>query len=146
MKLFRKRSLAFWSLPVALLLNGCGELVSECNSLDARTFVVKIISGDNHNPLVNYAVKNSSWVAAMAGDTRTEAEKATILEEARQGAVYRLDEAVLTNSRNKTTQTTSCSGLLSVTVGDTTAQKQVDFQVKRTIDGKISVLVNPFVF
>jgi hypothetical protein len=147
MKSSGKGSLAVWCcFPVVLLLTGCGELESACDSLDARTLVVKIISDDSHNRLVNYAVDNSSSVAAMVGNTRTEAEKAAILEEARKGAVYSLDDAILTNSRNKTTGTTSCSGLLSVNVGDTTAQKQVDFEIEQTTDGTISVSVNPFLF
>jgi len=146
MKSSSKGSLAVWCFPVVLLLTGCGELESECDSLDARTLVVKIISDDSHNRLVNYAVNNSSSVAAMVGNTKTEAEKAAILEEARKGAVYSLDDAILTNSRNKTTGTTSCSGLLSVNVGDTTAQKQVDFEIEQMTDGTISVSVNPFLF
>ncbi len=146
MKSSSNGSLAVWCFPVVLLLTGCGELESECDSLDARTLVVKIISDDSHNRLVNYAVDNSSSVAAMVGNTRTEAEKAAILEEARKGAVYSLDDSILTNSRNKTTGTTSCSGLLSVNVGDTTAQKQVDFEIEQTTDGTISVSVNPFLF
>ena len=41
-------------------------------SLDTRNSVVKIVSDDNNNALVNYAVKNSSSVAAMV-DTKSEA-------------------------------------------------------------------------
>jgi hypothetical protein len=37
--------------------------------------VVKIISDDSNNPLVNYAVKNSSSVAAMVSSTNTESKK-----------------------------------------------------------------------
>lgn len=144
MEPFRKHSFVVWCFSVVLLLNGCGG--SECDSLDARTFVLKIISNDSHNLLVNYAVNNSSSVAAMVGNKKTEAEKMEILEEARLGAVYRLDDAILTNSRNKKAGTTSCSGLLSVTVGDTTAEKQVDFMVEQTTNGTISVSVNPFLF
>jgi hypothetical protein len=43
-------------------------------------------------------------------------------------------------------RTVTCSGLLYVTVGDTIAQKQVDFKVERTTDGKMSVSVDPFLF
>jgi hypothetical protein len=108
--------------------------------------VVKIISDDSNNALVNYAVKNSSSVAAMVSNTNTEAEKLAIWEKARQGAVYRLDDAILTNSRNRATRTVTCSGLLYVSVGDTIAQKQVDFKVEQTTDGKMSVSVDPFLF
>ena len=147
MKPFRKKQ-AFvlgW-FSVLLLLNGCDGTELECDSLDARTSVVKIISDDSHNALVDYAVKNSSSVAAMVSDAKIETEKLAVWEKARQGAVYKLDDTILTNSRNGATGAISCSGLLSVTVGDTTAQKQVDFNIERTTDGKMSVSVNPFMF
>ena len=114
--------------------------------MDARNSVVKIVSDDTNNKLVNYAVKNSSSVAAMVGDTKSEAEKLEIWEKARQGAVYRLDDTILTNSRNQAAQEVTCIGLLYVTVADTTAQKEVKFNVKQSPDGKIIVSVNPFLF
>ena len=114
--------------------------------MDTRNSVVKILSDDNNNALVNYAVKNSSSVAAMVSHTNTEAEKLAIWEKARQGAVYRLDDTILTNSRNRATRAVTCSGLLYVTVGDTTAQKQVDFRIEQATDGNLSVSVNPFLF
>jgi hypothetical protein len=64
----------------------------------------------------------------------------------REGAVYRLDDTTLMNSRNRAAQEVTCSGLLYVTVADVTAQKEVEFKVKRTADGKIIVSVNPFLF
>jgi hypothetical protein len=69
-----------------------------------------------------------------------------IWEKARQGAVYRLDDTILMNSRNRTAQEVTCSGLLYVTVADATAQKEVEFKVKQTADGNIIVSVNPFLF
>ncbi len=146
MKLFRKeQSLVLWCFIASLLLSSCGGAGPECGSLDTRNSVVKIVSDDNNNALVNYAVKNSSSVAAMV-DTKSEAEKLGIWEKARQGAVYRLDDTILMNSRNRTAREVTCSGLLSVTVADTTAQKEVEFKVKQTADGKIIVSVNPFLF
>jgi hypothetical protein len=142
----KKQPLALWWFSVLLLLSGCGGTEPECDSLDTQNSVVKIISDDNNNALVNYAVKNSSSVAAMVSNTNTEAEKLAIWEKARQGAVYRLDDAILTNSRNRATRTVTCSGLLYVSVGDTIAQKQVDFKVEQTTDGKMSVSVDPFLF
>src|ERR1700686_3291189 len=98
MKLFRKeQSSVLWCFTASLLLSSCGGAEPECGSLDTRNSVVKIVSDDNNNALVNYAVKNSSSVAAMMGDTKSEAEKLAIWEKARQGAVYRLDETVLMN-------------------------------------------------
>jgi hypothetical protein len=146
MKLFRKeQSLVLWCFTASLLLSSCGGAGPECDSLDTRNSVVKIVSDDNNNALVNYAVKNSSSVAAMV-DTKSEAEKLGIWEKARQGAVYRLDDTILMNSRNRAAQEVTCSGLLYVTVVDVTAQKEVEFKVKQTADGKIIVSVNPFLF
>jgi hypothetical protein len=72
----------------------------EAQNLSVVLSVVKIVSDDNNNALVNYAVQNSSSIAAMV-DTKSEAEKSGIWEQARQGAVYRLDDTTLMNSRNR---------------------------------------------
>ena len=149
MKLLRKeQSLVLWCFSASLLLSSCGGARPECGSLDTdtRNSVVKIVSDDSNNKLVNYAVKNSSSVAAMVGDTKSEAEKLGILEKARQGAVYRLDDTILMNSRNRAAQEVTCIGLLYVTVADATAQKELEFKVKQTADGKIIVSVSPFLF
>ncbi len=149
MKLLRKeQSLVLWCFSASLLLSSCGGTRPECGSLDTdtRNSVVKIISDDSNNKLVNYAVKNSSSVAAMVAGTKSEAEKLEIWEKARQGAVYRLDDTILMNPSNRTRQEVTCVGLLYVTVADVTAQKEVEFKVKQTADGKIIVSVNPFLF
>jgi hypothetical protein len=90
MKLLRKeRSLALWCFSASLLLSSCGGAGPECGSLDTdtRNSVVKIVSDDSDNKLVNYAVKNSSSVAAMVAGTKSEAEKLEILgkSETRRG-------------------------------------------------------------
>jgi hypothetical protein len=82
----------------------------------------------------------------MVSGTNTEAEKLAVWEYARQVAVYELYDTILTNSRNRATRVITCSGLLSVTVDDTTAQKQVDFEIEPTKNGKMCVSVNPFLF
>jgi hypothetical protein len=146
-KLLRKeRSLALWFLSASLLLSSCGGAGPECGSLDTRNSLVKIVSDDTNNKLVNYAVENSSSVAAMVGDAKSEAEKSAILEKARQGALYRLDDTILMKSRNRAAQEVTCIGILYVTVADVTAEKGVEFKVKRTPDGNIIVSVNPFLF
>jgi hypothetical protein len=108
--------------------------------------VVKIASGDSNNALVNYAAKNSSVVEARVNKASTEAEKLTIWETARQGAAYKLGEEISTNSKSKDGRAVTCSGLLSATVEDATAHKQVDFKVEQTPDGNVSVSVSPFQF
>jgi hypothetical protein len=143
---FREGQLALGCLPVLLLLSCCGAAEPECGSLDARNAVVKIVSDDSNNALVNYAAKNSSAVAAMVSKTNSEAEKLAIWEKARQGAEYRLDDTISTNSTNRAKRAVTCSGLLYATVEDTTAQKEVDFKVEQTADGKVFVSVIPFQF
>jgi hypothetical protein len=131
---------------ILLLLSGCGGAEPECGSPDTRNSVVKTISDDHNNRLVNYAVKNSDSVAAMVTTANTEAEKVAIWEKARQDAVYRLDDTILVKSRNRATHAVPCIGLLYVTVGDTTAQKEVEFKVEEATDGKPLVSVSPFLF
>src|SRR6476620_869761 len=147
MKLFRKEQLSvLWCFAACLLLSSCGDAGPECGSLDIRNSVVKIVSDDNNNALVAYAAKNSSLIAAMASNAKSEAERLRISEKARQGAVYRLDDTIILNSRNRAAQEITCRALLYVTVEDTTAEKEVEFKVKQAADGKIIVSVAPFLF
>jgi hypothetical protein len=146
MKLFREQEALLACFSVLLLLSGCGGAEPECDSLDTRNSVVKIVSDDSNNALVNYAVKNSDAVAAKVGNTNTEADKLAIWEKARQGAVYTLDDTIRMNSRNRATRAVTCTGLLYVTVAETTAQKEVEFKVEQTADGKMFVSVSPFLF
>jgi hypothetical protein len=146
MKIFPERRTVLGCCPALLLLSGCGEAPPECGSLDARNTVVKVISDDSNNALVNYAARNSSVVAAMVSNANTEVEKSAILEKARQGATYRLDDTIRANSIYKAKHAVTCTGVLYATVEDTTAQKELDFKVEQTADGKISISVSPFQF
>jgi hypothetical protein len=145
MNLFGKaQSSVIWCFSVSLLVSSCGEAGPECGSSDARNSVVKIVADDHNNPLVNFAVKNSSSVAEMVSSANAEAEKSAIWEKAKQGAIYALDDTIVMNSR--AARGVTCTGLLSVRVGDTTAQKEVEFKVEQMADGKTSVSVKPFLF
>jgi hypothetical protein len=145
MNLFRKqRSPALWCFPALLLLSGCGDEGPECGSLDARHSVIQIVADDHNNSLVNFAVENSSSVLELLSQAKAEAEKSSIRENAKQGATYSLDDTIVTNSR--TARAATCTGLLAVTLGDTTAQKEVEFKIELTADGKTSVSVKPFLF
>lgn len=141
-----KRQTVLGSLPVLLMLSGCGGAGPECDSLDTRNSVVKVVSGDGNNALVNYAARNSSVVQARVNRASTEAEKSAVWEKARQGASYRLGDEISTNSTSKDKRAVTCSGVLSATVEDVTAQKQVEFEVKQAPDGTVSVSVSPFRF
>lgn len=130
-----------------ILLSGCGEAEPDaCGSLETRNSIVESIANDHDNALLNYAAKNSNAVAAMVGETEVEAEKLTILENAKRGAVYALDDTIVAKSKDRATHSVTCIGFLDVTVADTTAQKEVEFRVQQTRDGKTLVLVKPFLF
>jgi len=144
--LWKKAVVSLWCFSASLFLSSCGAAGPECGSLDTRNSVIKIVSDDTNNKLVNYAAKKSSSVEAMVGDAKSEAEKLAIWEKAKQAAVNRLDDTILMKSRNRAAQEVTCIGLLYVTVADTTAEKGVEFKVKQTPDGKIVVSVNPFSF
>ena len=145
MKQFCERKF-LWCLPVLLLLSGCGRTEPACDSLDTRNSVLKILSDDSNNALVNYAAKNSSAVEAKENNAKTEAKKSEIKEKASQGASYRMDDQVNTNSKSNDKRTLTCSGTVYAVVGDTTAQKTVDFKVEQAPDGTVSVSVSPFKF
>jgi hypothetical protein len=147
MKLFGKEQFVMTGCFSALLsLSGCGGAETVCGSVDIRNSVVKIIANDTSNALINYAVKNSSAIAAMVGDTKSEAEKVLILEKARRDAVYALDDTISVESRARAAHGVTCIGLLEVTVSDTTAQKELEFRVEQTTNGKMLVTVSPFLF
>src|SRR2546425_10807442 len=98
MKVLRKeQSLVLWCFSASLLLNSCGGAGPACGSLDTdtRNSVVRIISDDSNNKLVNYAVKNSSSVAAMVPGTKSEADILELWEKARYVAVYRFDDTII---------------------------------------------------
>ena len=133
-------------VPVLLLLSGCGGADSDCNSEDTRASVIKTVSGDSNNPLVDYAVKNSEALKKKLNAAGSDAEKSEISAKARQSAVYRLDDTITTNSKSLDKRTVTCSGKMITTVEGDIVQKQVDFKVEGTPDGQHSVSVNPFQF
>jgi len=143
MNLFGKEQLLMLGV---VSLCGCGEIDVECDSLESRNSVVKIIEDDKNNALVNYAANNSNAVAAMIADANVGVEKLAILEEAKRGAVYKLDDTIRTESKDRAAHAVTCSGALDVTVADTTAQKEIEFKVEQTTGGKMLVSVNPFLF
>jgi hypothetical protein len=135
-----------WHFPVLLSFCGCGMPGPECDSVESRNSVVKMIEDNHNNALVTYAANNSSAVAAMVGSATLEADKLAVLETARRGAIYRLSDTIDMESRDSAAQTVTCSGALDVTVMDTTAHKALTFSVTQTTEGKTLVSVNPFLF
>jgi hypothetical protein len=145
MRFLREGPAAKWSVLGLLLLAGCSGSEPDCNSADSRAAVIKSVSDDSNNALVEYAVKNSDALTTKV-KTSAEADKSAILDQAKRSAVYRLSDTITTDSKSKDGRAATCSGTLFVTVEGVITQKQVEFQVERTTDGKSSVSVSPFKF
>ena len=137
MPYFRNGSIVFWSLSFLVFLSGC-EAKPECDSFETRNAVLQTVSDDHNNALVEYAAKNST--VAKSNGANSEAEKS------KQQPLYLLGEKIVTTSTSENKRTLKCSGFMSVTVGDTKASKEVNFTVKQSSDGKITVSVAPFQF
>jgi hypothetical protein len=137
MPYFRKRSIVFWSFPFLILLSGCGAK-PECDSFETRNAVLKIVSDDHNNALVEYAAKNPNM--AKSSNASSEAEKS------KQPPLYLLGEKIITTSTSDNKRTLKCSGSISATVGDTKASKEIEFTVQQLSDGKLTVSVAPFQF
>lgn len=144
MKYLRERQAALWCAPVLLLLTGCGGTEPDCNAPEARAAVIKTVSDNSGNALVDYAIKTSGALKTKVGAAGNDADKSAILDKARKTAVYRLADAVTTNSKDK--RAVTCSGTMFVTVEGETVQKMVDYRVDQGQDGKLAVSVSPFKF
>ena len=131
-----KRSTAFWIFPFLISVSGCSAK-PECNFSETRLAVLKTVSDDHSNALGKYAAKNST---AKPSDASPEVQKST------QQPLYLLGEKIITTSTSADKRTVTCSGSMSVIVGDAKASKEIEFTAQRSSDGKISVSVTPFRF
>jgi hypothetical protein len=139
MPYFRKRPLAFCSLPFLILLGGCDtQPKPECDSFETRNSVLQAVSNDHGNALAKYAASHSA--EANSPDGGSAAEKSD------KQPIYLLGEKMVTISTSDNKRTLKCSGAISATVGSTKASKEVDFTVQQASDGKITVSVEPFQF
>jgi hypothetical protein len=121
---------ALWTLPILLLLTGCGGAEPECDTIETRQAVLQAVSDDHNNPLVAFAERDSTMKAALK-DSKP---------------LYQLGQKIVTTAAKDGKQTLQCSGGISVSVGDTKATKEIEFSVQRSSDGNISVAVVPFQF
>jgi hypothetical protein len=117
-------------------LAGCSAK-PECDSFETRNAVLQIISNDHNNPLGNYAAQNSNVGADDSSRAKPEAEASANSERTRP--MYRLGETIVTTSTSKDNRTLQCIGAISATVGDTKASKEVNFTMRQSADGKVSV-------
>lgn len=111
-----------------VFLTGCGAK-TECDSIETRNAVLRFISEDRNNPLIDYAARNSN------SQSRQDVKP-----------LYQLGQRLVAAEKTKDKSTLKCSGGLSVSVGDFKATKEVNFTVQQLPDGKMSVSVEPFQF
>ena len=140
---FRERSLALWSFSVLIFLSGCGPQV-ECDSPETRSAVLKIVADDHRNALGVYAARNSNVAKEEAPNAGSEVKNSSNSDSAKP--LYLLGEKIATTSTSEDARTRTCSGSISVIVGDTKASKEVNFTVQKQSNGKVSVSVEPFQF
>lgn len=134
---FRGRSLSLCSFPVVLFLCGCGGPEIACDSPETRNAVLNTVSNDHGNALANFAAKNSNVAKDVENSPNSENARPSYLLD---------DEKIVTVSASPDKRTLTCSGSISVTVGDTKASKEVHFTVQKPADGKLAVSVAPFQF
>jgi hypothetical protein len=131
-----------FSFPFWILLGGCAAK-PECDSIETRSAVLNLVSGDHANPLVAYAARNSGN-KDEANKPASEENKSASSDSMKP--LYLLGQRMVTTSTSKDKRTLQCSGGISVAVGDLKATKEITFTVQQSSDGKLSVSVAPFQF
>jgi hypothetical protein len=133
----RNRPLIFGSLPLLVLLGGC-DPGPQCDSPENRDAVLQSFSGDRNNALARFVASQAE--IASPRDAAASAPKPD------QPPTYLLDQEMVTLSTSDHQRTLKCSGVLSASIGDTSASKEFNFTVRREADGKITISVEPFQF
>jgi hypothetical protein len=105
---------SIWALPFLVFLGACG-VKPECDTFAARDAVLKAVSNDRNNSLAKYAEKSAT--VADHGDANPEPAKS-------KKPIYELGNKIVTESTGRDKRTLSCSGSMSVTVGDAKATKR----------------------
>jgi hypothetical protein len=131
-----------WAFALLIPVSGCSAS-PECDTFEIRDAVLKTVSDDHGNALGKYAAQHST--AAKSGEVKSD-DASSEAEKAKRQPLYLLGEKIVTTSTSKDGRTLTCSGELSVIVGDTKASKEINFTVEQLSDGKKSVSVMPFQF
>ena len=133
----RNRTLIFFSLPLLVVLGGC-DPGPQCDSSENRDAVLQAFAADRSNALARFVASQADIVHpqdAAASTTKPD-----------QSPTYLLDQEMVTLSSSDHQRTLKCSGVLSATIGDTSASKEFNFTVRQASDGKLTVSVEPFQF
>jgi hypothetical protein len=138
---FRER---FWIVGCLMMFLGACDAKPECDSIETRTAILNIVSGDSGNPLVSYAARNSTSNKDRDQTSAPPANKSAGSDSMKP--MYLLGQRLVTTSTSKDKRTLQCSGGISVAVGDLMATKEITFTVQQSSDGKLSVSVTPFQF
>jgi hypothetical protein len=117
-----------------------------CGSLETRSSLLRIYSDDQNNALVTYALRSSNSFEIMMNAAKSDIEKVAILDSARKGASYSLDDTILMKSRDEAAREVTCIGVLTVTALDASATKEIEFRVKQATGRSPMVSVTPFRF
>jgi hypothetical protein len=133
----RTRPLTFCSLLLLVALGGC-DPGPQCDSPENRDAVLQAFAADRSNALARFVASQADIVHpqdAAASTTKPD-----------QSPTYLLDQEMVTLSSSDHQRTLKCSGVLSATIGDTSASKEFNFTVRQASDGKLTVSVEPFQF
>lgn len=131
------RPLIFCGFPLLVLLGGC-DPGPQCDSPENRNAVLQAFSADRNNALAQFVASQAD--IAHPQDVAASATKPD------QSPTYLLDQEMVTLSTSDRQRTLKCSGVLSATIGDTSASKEFNFTVRQASDGKLTVSVEPFQF
>jgi hypothetical protein len=113
MSRLRERFQVIFSFPFLILLGGCAAK-PECDSIETRSAVLNLVSGDHANPLVAYAAKNSNANKDEANKPASEENKSASSDSMKP--LYLLGQRMVTTSTSKDKRTLQCSGGISVAV------------------------------
>jgi hypothetical protein len=134
-----------WPFVVAafsLFLLPSASLASPaCDSIETRKAVLDFINSDSSNRLADFAAKTNS-----ASGEHKSAKVANSKKHQDEKPFYELGQRFVTTSSTKDKRTVKCSGALSASVGNAKATKEIDFTVQQSMDGSLSVSVEPFQF
>jgi hypothetical protein len=163
--LFEFRRQSFIAFAAIFLLGaplaGCGSPDPDCSAAATQDSVARIVAEHQGNKLVAGVVRKSKLLESVR--TRVRAyfskhgymcekcdernslfqEQQQALETAKKAAVFKLAN-VRTTSTDAVTKAVSCTATLNFRVDDNSAEKEINYEVEKAVDGKMRVVVLHF--